>query len=472
MSPEEISERRHPLSYRTTSEPALASAGRSTIFLVHVGVNGAVPARIAPVHHSTARPPIPRRSATRLSDVDDSSRLITRSPRKERVLEGATDIFHQVGFHKASMSAIAAAADITGGAIYRHYANKQGLLAAVIERAANLVDDAFNEVETAGGQAETVLDNAGRALARMAVEHRRYGAIIQRDTRCLPAGDRERLQTRWHATVGQLARLVAAAHPEHAPHNTELIARAAFAVAASPSYARATRPFSAQHRELVDAMIAVVLTGGSLAHTECVQPPPRLVTSLRNRASRRQVIMAVATRLFAERGFNNVSMEHIAKVACVTVPTIYSYFEDKATLLTTSQGQGHAWLQLSISRAIEHYIDPHDQFAAALGAYAQFGVEHPDHMAIIVHEIQNLPDEYLPVARLHQQEYVAEIVRLLRAGRPELDEPSGRVLIHGALGVINELTRTPRYLGRPNLTAELSSMTLEISAGGVCQELV
>ncbi|MFF5988268.1 hypothetical protein [Prauserella flavalba] len=83
-------------------------------------------------------------------------------------------------------------------------------------------------------------------------------------------------------------------------------------------------------------------------------------------------------------------------------------------------------------------------------------------MAILVHEVAALPERYLPPARAGQQEYVAELVHLLRRANPEVDEAGGRLRIHGALALVNEFTRTRRYAGRPHLVDELSAIALDL----------
>ncbi|HEY9475763.1 MAG TPA: hypothetical protein VIS06_18170 [Mycobacteriales bacterium] len=40
---------------------------------------------------------------------------------------------------------------------------------------------------------------------------------------------------------------------------------------------------------------------------------------------------------------------------------------------------------------------------------------------------------------------------LLRAARPEVDEPAARTLVHAALGVANSLVRIPHLRNRPML---------------------
>jgi len=52
---------------------------------------------------------------------------------KARILEVAASIFHQKGYNGTSLSDILAAAEVSKGALYHHFSNKQELLYAVFD---------------------------------------------------------------------------------------------------------------------------------------------------------------------------------------------------------------------------------------------------------------------------------------------------------------------------------------------------
>ena len=51
-----------------------------------------------------------------------------------------------------------------------------------------------------------------------------------------------------------------------------------------------------------------------------------------NKARTRQAISDIATRLFIERGFENVTVAEIAEAAHVSVKTVFNYFSTKEEL--------------------------------------------------------------------------------------------------------------------------------------------
>lgn len=65
-----------------------------------------------------------------------ATRRLPREERREAILEGATRAFAQSGFAATSMEEVAAAAGITPLIVYRHFASKEELYRAVLERVA------------------------------------------------------------------------------------------------------------------------------------------------------------------------------------------------------------------------------------------------------------------------------------------------------------------------------------------------
>jgi len=58
---------------------------------------------------------------------------------RERLVEAAAEVFAELGYVGASIQAIAAAADLTSGTIYRHFESKAALLLEVVHRAVHAV---------------------------------------------------------------------------------------------------------------------------------------------------------------------------------------------------------------------------------------------------------------------------------------------------------------------------------------------
>ena len=77
--------------------------------------------------------------------------------RKKQILEQAVRLFIDRGFHSVKLEDIAEAAGVTARALYRHYDNKQALLAAAIRTGQEQVPERPPALPARGG-----IDACGR----------------------------------------------------------------------------------------------------------------------------------------------------------------------------------------------------------------------------------------------------------------------------------------------------------------------
>lgn len=102
------------------------------------------------------------------------------------------------------------------------------------------------------------------------------------------------------------------------------------------------------------------------------RPTRRLVP----RGEREQQMLGVATRLFAERGFQNVSMDEIADEVGITKPMLYAYFDSKEGLYVACIRRAAQPLQTAVSEAVDPALPPERQLWRGLLAFFRFVDEH------------------------------------------------------------------------------------------------
>ncbi len=86
--------------------------------------------------------------------------------RREKIIEAATVLFHEQGFHATSMDEIGTAAGITGPGLYRHFSSKEEILLAVFDRIWELLRGAIDRTTgLSPGEALDVLIDAHTTLA-------------------------------------------------------------------------------------------------------------------------------------------------------------------------------------------------------------------------------------------------------------------------------------------------------------------
>ena len=83
---------------------------------------------------------------------------------RHRIFEAALTVFSRYGYRRASMEAVAAEANLSRQGLYRHFASKDALFAAVIETMHDFVDAA---AERALAEARAARKSSGEALGAM-----------------------------------------------------------------------------------------------------------------------------------------------------------------------------------------------------------------------------------------------------------------------------------------------------------------
>jgi AcrR family transcriptional regulator len=157
-------------------------------------------------------------------------------------------------------------------------------------------------------------------------------------------------------------------------------------------------------------------------------------------SDKREVILAAALGLFAERGFHGTAVPLVAERAAVGAGTIYRYFESKEALVNALYQK---WKGELLARVVSDFpgaASAREQFTAVWRRLAGFVLENPEVYTFLElhHHGSYLDAESRKLdARLHDfavgaiQRAQAE--KVLKAGDPELL----LALVHGAfIGVL------------------------------------
>ncbi|MET0753693.1 MAG: TetR/AcrR family transcriptional regulator [Pyrinomonadaceae bacterium] len=102
----------------------------------------------------------------------------------------------------------------------------------------------------------------------------------------------------------------------------------------------------------------------------------------REKENLRQTILDTAREMFADEGYQSVSMRKIADKIEYSPTTIYLYFKDKNDLLRQICDETFARLGQKISSIGKTYGKTLEGFRAGLLAYVEFGLEHPKHYEV------------------------------------------------------------------------------------------
>ena len=103
----------------------------------------------------------------------------------------------------------------------------------------------------------------------------------------------------------------------------------------------------------------------------------------RKKASLRGEILDAARRMFADEGYEQVSMRRLAERIEYSPTTIYLYFEDKDDLFRAVCEETFSKLVRRLEKhRRQHEGDPVAWLRAGLREYIEFGLKHPEHYTV------------------------------------------------------------------------------------------
>lgn len=141
----------------------------------------------------------------------------------------------------------------------------------------------------------------------------------------------------------------------------------------------------------------------------------------RERATRRQEIIAAAEQLFAAQGFENTTMEEIAEKAEFGKPTLYSYFKSKDEILFRIHMRKHEAKMETFRQAIRQHATGYARLRALGVAYYRFYRDNPEYLRMQVYwDYKGLDLDKLnePVREQYREleDTFVELSRTLRLG--------------------------------------------------------
>lgn len=355
-------------------------------------------------------------------------------------MDAAAELFHRNGYRHVGMGDIAEVVGVRPSALYRHFAGKQELLTHTIRHCLEPIHATFASQDL--DDSHQVL----RSLATVALDKHELGVLWHREARNLPASNREELraQVRQHAIACQ--HVIRSAWPSHGDAQARLRVWCVFGVLLSVSNHSIELP-RPEYDELLYDMIMTIVDHVDEYEPDTVDTDRPATGGLRPQ-SRREALIAAATRLFAERGYATVGMEDIGAAVQIAGPSIYNHFENKADLLSAITTRGVEWLQITMTSALASTTDETVALDAMLRSYIQLAFEHSALIDVVLAETAHLPEAERRRARQAQSDYIAEWVHLVQANK-NLPRTVARARVHATLSMINDVARTPNLRHEP-----------------------
>ncbi|MGW5705720.1 TetR/AcrR family transcriptional regulator [Amycolatopsis japonica] len=381
-----------------------------------------------------------------------------RSPRprdrKAQLAGLAAELFRARGFHGVGINDIAAAAGITGPALYRHFADKQAVLSYVVLSGIDDMEAATTETLADGLPVPAQVNALLGTLAAQAVERREVAALWRWEGRHLPREQRREIRRRSGAVLEAWSKALRALRPELTADDAELLCWAGLSVFGSVSVHHtsvAKKRFAQILVQLAESVLHVTLPEPG----ETAEETPSMALG---EPSRREQILAAATELFGRRGFRSVSMEEIGAAAGIAGPSVYRHFPSKAALMVAIGHRAADRLALAAERALRT-DDERDALRRLAASYVHTLLRTPELLVSFSGSPMELPERDKADLIRVQRDYVARWIALTSEVHPELSLREVKITVHAALTIANDLARTRRVNGRPNIEAELTALT-------------
>jgi AcrR family transcriptional regulator len=175
--------------------------------------------------------------------------------------------------------------------------------------------------------------------------------------------------------------------------------------------------------------------------------------------SRRQQLLAVASELFAARGFHGVSMAELGAACGISGPALYRHFTSKDAML--------AEMLVSISekllregRARAAAASTRDGAVVALVRWhTDFALHNRPLIVLQDRDWELLPAEARDRVRHLQRAYAEVWVDAILGVRPQLERDRARAMCHAVFGLLNSTPRST-YLEEDQMAALLEGMAV------------
>lgn len=364
--------------------------------------------------------------------------------RRELIVAAASELFADRGYADVSMSDVARAVNVQPSALYRHFAGKQDLLREVVARGTRLRHEAV--VRHGGGGVGPLLD----ALADSALESRSSTRLWSVEVRNVDPSALDGLREEVRALPDALAERLVAERPDMDPEHAQLRAWAALDVLASISFHDEPLP-DRQARSLLARMMSRIVELPDLT----VAPTSEATTehTTLSHPSRRERVLASATRLFAVRGYGAVRLEDIAADAGVSTAGLYTYVDGKANLLeaaVTRAAESLAQLHASVFAGVDA---PDDALEALVTAYVRSCWTHSAQHALLLTEVRHLPERARTGVRQTLDDVDLAWTATLQQLRSDLDASTARIQVRAAQMIAQDVLATPRLRSLPGARA-------------------
>ena len=153
---------------------------------------------------------------------------------------------------------------------------------------------------------------------------------------------------------------------------------------------------------------------------------------------RREQLLGVALKVFAQKGFHNSSMNDVADAAGVTKPVLYQHFDSKRTLFIASLEAVGEKMVAAIREATHEAASGREKTTAGMVAYFQWVMEDPDAFMLLFGSGTRRDEEFAAVSARIEKTTAELIAPLINA---DVNAEQQRIIAHALIGMSEGVSR-------------------------------
>jgi len=174
--------------------------------------------------------------------------------------------------------------------------------------------------------------------------------------------------------------------------------------------------------------------------------PDTLTSRSRAKADRRAALLEAAARLFAERGFERVTLEEIGGAAGISGPAVYRHFAGKQAVLAAILVDASQGLLAGGLAVVGREPDAAAALRELVAFHVAFAVSNAPIIRVQDRDLDSLADPDRNEVRTLQRTYVELWVDVLARLTPEVAPAVLRARAHAGFGLMNSTPHTGRGL--------------------------
>ncbi len=178
-----------------------------------------------------------------------------------------------------------------------------------------------------------------------------------------------------------------------------------------------------------------------------------------DRGPRADLIVEVAKRLWAERGFHGASIDAIGEAAGVTGPAIYRHLPSKQAILAAALEEHMSRVE---DRLGYELADPALTLEWLVEQHVSDTVDQPVLMLVFLNESVHLPEPDKSRHTQAERRIMTHYIRTLSSVRPELSPGEVRLAVSAAVAVMNAPLHIRQTMSPRQVKAGLKEQALRV----------